>query len=71
MLKLYKAIWNNFKLLWKRGILLVKIDQTERRVVQRRDKGMIMKTDFDATFSDINTLQSICNKFLEKGNKEN
>ena len=71
MLKLYKAIWTNFKLLWKRGILLVKRDQTERRVVQRTEKGMITKTESDATFSDINTLQSICNKFLEKGNKEN
>ena len=56
LLKLYKAIWNNFKLLWKRGILMVKIDQRERRVVQRTDKGMITKTEFDATFSDINTL---------------
>ena len=56
MLKLYKAIWNNFKLLWKRGILVVKIDETERRVVQRTEKGMTTKTGFDATFSDINTL---------------
>ena len=56
MLKLYKAIWNNFKLLWKRGILVVKIDQTKRRVIQRTEKGMITKTEFDATFSDINTL---------------
>ena len=36
MLKLYKAIWNNFKLLWKRGILVVKIDQREEWYREQR-----------------------------------